>query len=250
MPNANAGADIIQCGLSATLQAQDPQTGIGTWILPPKLTTDDVHNPNAQVFASAYGTYTAIWEVVNGPCIDTSHVSLSFYEQPQVPDAGIDIKLTENQPIVLHASPPSAGIGTWSVISGNAVFSDINNPTSTVSNFNEGINILRWTIVNGNCSIVFDDVTIELKSIIVPEGFSPNGDGVNDLFVIQGIEPDDMFKLTIFNRWGNVVYEKIPYRNEWDGKDKNNNQLPDDTYFYILNKNNKVKASGYIILKR
>ncbi|NSW45069.1 MAG: gliding motility-associated C-terminal domain-containing protein [Bacteroidales bacterium] len=238
------------CGNSATLQAQNPSPGIGTWTVPTHIGINDIHHPNAQVQSSNYGTFTLIWEVKNGPCIDTNHIQLTFYEPPQIPNAGPDIIISENIPITMQASIPNTGQGTWQVIEGQATFSDLHNPNTTVSNFAEGINILRWTVSNGNCPVVFDDIAIELKSLFIPEGFSPNGDGTNDHFVIHGIEPTDNYKLTVFNRWGNVVYEKEPYANDWDGKDLNSHVLPDDTYFYIVQKNNKVKASGYIILKR
>jgi gliding motility-associated-like protein/uncharacterized repeat protein (TIGR01451 family) len=73
----------------------------------------------------------------------------------------------------------------------------------------------------------------------IPEGFSPNGDGTNDLFVIRGIAnyPNNTF--VIFNRWGNKVYEASPYQNTWDGRSMfglrvGGNELPIGTYFYVL----------------
>jgi gliding motility-associated-like protein len=73
----------------------------------------------------------------------------------------------------------------------------------------------------------------------IPEGFSPNGDGINDVYVIRGIEnyPDN--SLTIFNRWGNKVLDKSPYPNDWTGKltsgiKLGGDELPAGTYFYIL----------------
>ncbi|MGM0408202.1 MAG: gliding motility-associated C-terminal domain-containing protein, partial [Bacteroidota bacterium] len=73
----------------------------------------------------------------------------------------------------------------------------------------------------------------------IPEGFSPNGDGINDVFVIRGIQnyPDNSF--VIFNRWGNKVFESSPYQNTWDGKPTKafnigDDELPVGTYFYIL----------------
>ncbi|GAB4446083.1 MAG: hypothetical protein Fur0028_00260 [Bacteroidales bacterium] len=238
------------CGNIATLQASSPSPGIGTWILPPNISVNDIHNPNAQAFTSAYGTYTALWKVENGPCVDTNHVSLTFFEPPQAPNAGHDLTLSENQPIIMQATAPTAGIGTWVIEQGAASISDIHNPQTTVSNFTQGITILRWEISNGVCPIVFDKVTIELNKLFVPEGFSPNGDGVNDYFVIEGIELGDTYSLQIFDRWGNIVFENEAYQNNWNGKNMNEKQLPDDTYFYLLKKQDKVKRSGYVILKR
>jgi gliding motility-associated-like protein len=88
----------------------------------------------------------------------------------------------------------------------------------------------------------------------MPEGFSPNGDGTNDGFVIHGIEAYPNNDLVIFNRWGNVVYEVSNYQNEWFGENTAGEPLPDGTYFAIL----KVYASdervitlkGYVDLRR
>ncbi len=51
----------------------------------------------------------------------------------------------------------------------------------------------------------------------IPEGFSPNGDGVNDPFVIRGISHYPKNTFVIFNRWGNKVFETVNYQNTWDG---------------------------------
>ena len=73
----------------------------------------------------------------------------------------------------------------------------------------------------------------------IPEGFSPNGDGVNDVYVIRGIEnyPNNTF--VIFNRWGDKVYQANPYQNTWDGNSTTGlrvggDQLPIGTYFFVL----------------
>ncbi len=90
----------------------------------------------------------------------------------------------------------------------------------------------------------------------IPEGFSPNGDMINDLFVIRGIlrYPNNTFM--IFNRWGNKVFEASPYVNTWDGKAKMGliafgDELPIGTYFYILDLNDGTPVyKGTIYLNR
>jgi gliding motility-associated-like protein len=92
--------------------------------------------------------------------------------------------------------------------------------------------------------------------ITIPNGFSPNGDGVNDLFVISGISKYPNNKITIFNRWGNVVFDADNYDNTWDGRCTEgltfgSGILPDGTYFYILDLGNGEKArKGYIYLNK
>lgn len=63
---------------------------------------------------------------------------------------------------------------------------------------------------------------------IVPNVITPNGDGINDDFYISGLENGT--KLTIFNRWGDVVYTSNNYNNDWDG-----GNLKDGVYYYVLN---------------
>ena len=90
----------------------------------------------------------------------------------------------------------------------------------------------------------------------IPEGFSPNGDGINDVFVIRGIDNYSENKFTIFNRWGDKVFEANPYQNTWDGKSTKGlriggDELPTGTYFYILDLGDGSDIfKGTIYLKR
>ncbi len=84
--------------------------------------------------------------------------------------------------------------------------------------------------------------------LIISEGFSPNGDGRNDYFVITGLP--DQCEITIVNRWGGKVFNASPYNNDWNGTGMNNEELPTGTYFYFVKENDKVIAKGYIYLNR
>ncbi|GIV31548.1 MAG: hypothetical protein KatS3mg029_0899 [Saprospiraceae bacterium] len=86
-------------------------------------------------------------------------------------------------------------------------------------------------------------------SLVIFDGFSPNGDGVNDFFTIMGLDryPDHL--LRIFNRWGNEVFQAAPYRNDWDGS-WNGRNLPDGTYFYLLDLGNGTVLKGMVVLRR
>jgi len=95
----------------------------------------------------------------------------------------------------------------------------------------------------------------EEAPFLIPQGFSPNGDGVNDQFVIVGLDQFPDNALTIFNRWGNKVFEQKPYDNNWGGEDAvgsfslGSGVLPEGTYFYILTLEGD-ESSGYIYLNR
>lgn len=68
----------------------------------------------------------------------------------------------------------------------------------------------------------------------IPEGFSPNGDNLNDVFVIPDLNTFPGRDLKVYNRWGGLVFEDDKYNNTWAGRDMNGNQLVDGTYFYTL----------------
>ncbi|WP_372490092.1 Ig-like domain-containing protein [Chitinophaga sedimenti] len=93
----------------------------------------------------------------------------------------------------------------------------------------------------------------EIKTRI-PGGFSPNGDGKNDFFVIQGVG-SDRIALEVYNRWGNVVYRSDNYQNNWNGKSNTGvrygEDVPDGTYFYIVrNLTTGEKFVSYITIIR
>ncbi|MEL7021718.1 MAG: gliding motility-associated C-terminal domain-containing protein, partial [Bacteroidota bacterium] len=81
------------------------------------------------------------------------------------------------------------------------------------------------------------------------DGFSPNDDGVNDFFTIQGIDAFPDHTLNIYNRWGNQVLNRSNYKNDWDGT-WNNRALPDGTYFYIFDTGTGERLSGWIQIAR
>lgn len=88
-------------------------------------------------------------------------------------------------------------------------------------------------------------------------GISPNGDGLNDTFIIKGIEYTPNNMLQIYNRWGILVYSKRGYDNSWGGFSDGRSTitasegLPEGTYFYILEfEDEGLSKQGYIYLKR
>ena len=84
--------------------------------------------------------------------------------------------------------------------------------------------------------------------LIIPNVFTPNGDNVNDVFVIPGLQLYPENEFTVINRWGATVYKKKGYQNNWDGSGLN-----EGTYFYLLKVRTTQKwdvYKGYITLLR
>ncbi len=105
-------------------------------------------------------------------------------------------------------------------------------------------------------------VMIRDESLVVPNAFSPNGDGYNDYFVIKGLGGYERVSFKVFNRWGGLVYESSNYGigdgkdGFWDGKVNRgirvgNGDVPPGTYYYILDLGGvNEKLSGFIYLDR
>ncbi|MDD2634083.1 MAG: gliding motility-associated C-terminal domain-containing protein [Bacteroidales bacterium] len=73
----------------------------------------------------------------------------------------------------------------------------------------------------------------EVACLTIPTSFSPNGDGINDDWVINNLYLYPDCNMQIFNKWGSVVFESPGYASNWDGT-YNGNPLPAGTYYYIL----------------
>jgi len=87
-------------------------------------------------------------------------------------------------------------------------------------------------------------------SIIIPNTFTPNDDGINDKWRIQNIEYYAGCTIEIFNRWGQQLYYTVGYNNAWDGR-FSGKPLPAGTYYYLINLNDGCKPlSGYVCIIR
>jgi gliding motility-associated-like protein len=95
----------------------------------------------------------------------------------------------------------------------------------------------------------------------IPDAFSPNGDGLNDQFEIDGVAKYSSISIEIFNRWGNVVYQSNNYGKGngkdgfWDGNSTSglligSGPVPSGTYYYIIKLNGHDKMSGAVYLER
>ncbi len=122
-------------------------------------------------------------------------------------------------------------------------------PTYKVTN--AGTYWVRVTDENG-CS-TSDTTVIKLTGCLpakIPNTFTPNGDGVNDTWQIDGLQGYTGCTVFIYNRWGQLVFKSIGYSKPWDGTYKGKN-LPFGTYYYVIDlKNNSPRISGNVTIVR
>ncbi len=91
-------------------------------------------------------------------------------------------------------------------------------------------------------------VVVNAHPFKIPNVFTPNGDGRNDVFEIVGIEGFDRIEIKVVNRWGNEVYRNDNYRNNWDGQG-----LSEGTYYYSIIAHvggRQERYTGWVLIKR
>jgi gliding motility-associated-like protein len=181
-----------------------------------------------------------------GVCSNTAKYSVLVGDKP-VAFAGSDQLLKYVFNTILEGVLSGTETGEWSFVSGSGKISDLHSPTSAISDLSVGENILLWTVKNGNCESV-DEVIITVEDLFIPSVITPNGDNKNDFFIVTDI--GKRVELTIINRWGAVEYTNSNYLNDWDGRNMKGNELPADTYFYILKYENGITRKGTVLITR
>ncbi len=202
------------------------------------------------------------WDVTDSCGNTASFEQIIFVMQPQLEEIFIEI-CVEDEPIdLINYLPESFDTnGTFEIMSGNA---SIMGSTFNPGNLEVGEYLIAYSSTEGTCKY-YVDFTITVNSdcvpcgrdeIIVSTAVTANGDNINDLFTITGVEYCNYsFEVMIFNRWGDRVYESADYQNDWGGFAPSNafgsaGMLPSGTYYYIINvKNQDIKPlNGYIYL--
>ncbi|HMO39331.1 MAG TPA: gliding motility-associated C-terminal domain-containing protein [Saprospiraceae bacterium] len=262
-----AGDDIIACNdnRTATLNAARPADGsIGRWTTEtPGITFSSVTDPRATVSNLAIGENLFFWTIDNALCGEFSRdsVTVVYKMNPRANDDNVTVPFgKETEFDVLENDIAPAG----------TLITVIMPPTKGVlENFGDGtflytpnVNVvgtdqMTYEICSEGCTCSTATVTFTIgdnAQCDIPSVITPNGDGINDNFVVPCFIDDTNFpncQVLIFNRWGDEVYRSpIPYRNNWNGT-FNGEDLPVGTYFYTVNfGNGEPVKTGFVLIQR
>jgi gliding motility-associated-like protein len=123
----------------------------------------------------------------------------------------------------------------------------IKNPVTTPKN---DITYKLTVTGNNSCSAADTVRVTVLKTPVIPNAFSPNNDGVNDVWNIQYLSSYADASIEVYNRYGGVVYRSIRYNKPWDGT-YNGKPLPVGVYYYIIDpKYGREKITGSVTILR
>ncbi|MBC7607819.1 MAG: gliding motility-associated C-terminal domain-containing protein [Burkholderiales bacterium] len=102
------------------------------------------------------------------------------------------------------------------------------------------------TVTSASGCVKTKPILLESVYCAIPKGISPNGDNANDSFDLSLM---DVKQLSVFNRYGTKVYSKVAYTNQWYGQGDNGKELPDATYYYVIEFNNQHPIkTGWVYL--
>lgn len=156
--NILAGVDYSTCQNSGTLFATPlSSTGTGMWTGPPGVTITNPESPGTDVLNLARGPNNFTWTVTDKGCTGSSNVTVTNHSFDA--NAGEDITVQVPSAVLGAELPDPAATGSWQIIYGNATFSDIHSPTSSVTDLIQGINGFRWNVTWNTCT-AYDDVLV------------------------------------------------------------------------------------------
>ncbi len=187
----------------------------------------------ASITVGTPGTYSVVGTTACGQAsaqvvVSASNVTASF-------DPSVSVGLAPLQVLFTNTSSPTGGTSAWTF--GGDGQSQVASPAHT---FNEpGTYVVLLTYTANGCTetaqatIVVGSLPIGTSTLVVPNVFSPNGDGVNDQFRL-GTEYIVDLEMPIYNRWGQKVAQLNAPREAWDARTLAGEVAPDGTYFYVL----------------
>jgi gliding motility-associated-like protein len=242
IPIATIGSDVTICkGDQTTLSAG----GGLSYQWSPALGLSDVNSANPVASPSVTTTYTVT--VFNSSGCSTE-ASVKVTVNPlATANAGADKSTIQDKPVTLIGMVSNGGGFYWTPTD---YLNDphILNPVATPP---FDITYTLHALPLGPCTMeATDQVFVQVfKKIVVPNTFSPNADGVNDTWAIEGLSSYPLAFTQVFNRYGGLVFQAQGYPKPWDGK-LNGALLKFGTYYYKIDLKNGVVLSGWIMIVR
>ncbi len=258
-----AGRDTSICPTSYMLSAILPANTNGLWsVASGSGTFATVDSPVTQVSGLSEFLNTLTWTVSNTCNTVSANVNVNVYNFT-VANAGPDQQVFYS-PINTYSLGDTLGVGSG----GNGQYTYVWAPTNNIDSPDaqhprfltpdSGLYTYSVTVTDGHgctASSTVNYTVIRKAFLDVPTLFTPNGDGVNDVLYIPGIESYPNNELTVVDRNDQVVYKKDKYTNDWGGTNERGfsqqgQKLPADTYFYTLKlEDGKAVQTGFFLIK-
>jgi gliding motility-associated-like protein len=216
---------------------------------PIAICADSTFRFNGQVLSEP-GKYCQVLKGNGNQCDTTKCIELTFLPLPNLDGLTLSYEVNEGDSTTL-IGPPGFSAYSWSPAIGLSC-TDCQSPivtgtedieyTLTVTNLSGCTEVGRLKIIVGSSCLS--------KISKIPNAFTPNGDRINDVYTIPDIATCGPIDIVVYNRWGNIVFEKEDWNNMWDGLSNNGKPLPQGTYYIALKfRGQKISSKTMVDLR-
>ncbi|MEL6864038.1 MAG: gliding motility-associated C-terminal domain-containing protein [Bacteroidota bacterium] len=253
--DADAGGDISVCDGEAQLIGNIDTDLTGVWTTSSAAIIDEVDENMTMAFDLEDGNNVFVWTLSTPGCpdYDSDTIVITLETLPIANEDVLELPFgATNFPLDLTANDGILSVSDYTINvlsqpSGGTVESVGNGAVlfSSDAGFLGGSLLFDYELCNAVCIDFCDTAQVRLNvrenidtTLQVANAITPNDDGVNDFFIIPEIleDPEEYpnSTLTVFNRWGDIVFKESPYLNNWSGQSENGGDLPEGTYYYIV----------------
>ena len=235
---AGATEQMIASASDAVTWQWTPALGLSSDMVPNPIASPSKTTEYKVLIANKYG------------CKDSAYLTI-FVNQKPVANAGPGKKINLGDSVILNGSVQGDSVNfSWSPPS---FINNIHSKTPAVYPPEDAVYTLTVNSEVG-CGSSSSAAKVKVyKDVFVPSAFTPNSDGKNDLFRVIAADNYKQFKLLVYNRWGQAIFETTDINKAWDGKFKDV-QLASDVYVYYLElvsaSNKKITKRGTVTLIR
>ncbi|MFT7611185.1 MAG: gliding motility-associated-like protein [Parvicellaceae bacterium] len=246
------GAGVLNCNLLSIVLDGSGSTGaISTYVW--STTGGNIVNGGVTDSATvdAAGTYMLTVTGSNG-CSTTSNVVVTANPNPvayfgATPTSG-------DAPLLVSYTDSSVGAVSWSWDFGDGNSDSVQNPTNTYITFGTFTTSLTITDANGCTSTYSIVIDVDAEAtLVIPNVFTPNDDGVNDIFTFSGTNLIDV-EGAIYNRWGELIFVWLAEAGGWDGRTTSGQKAPEGVYYYVFtahtSQDQELNYTGSFMLER
>ncbi len=230
---AAAGEDISQCFGAVLILNGASSQGAANYVWSDTQGATLGTQPLLDLGTPSPGAYTYLLTVSDGPCEDTDTILVNILSLPFA-NAGQDQDIFVDGTVNLGGQPagPSGSSFLWSP---DSLMADATLPNPVVSPGATTLFILQVTTPSG-CTSADSVLITVVPEIVIPSGFTPNGDGANDVWQIDFIDRFPDCTVEVYNRWGEQLFRSVGYGEPWDGT-YSGGLVPVGTYYYAIELN-------------
>jgi len=264
LTNTQAGRDTALCGTELFLDAGETTNVWGTWTLISGAgkTVDNTYE-KTYIYNLGEGDNVWVWTANNVcaiPVEDTVHIWVHYFVRA---NAGPDTMMffTPSDPLIIASDNlASGGTGGFTYVwSPDDFLLKADQPQGDFMPPSPGIYPFKILVTDSKGCMDSSTRTIEVVQVVeidIPTLFTPNDDGINDVFILPGIESYPDSEWVIMDQTGQVVYRQSGYRNDWTGIANEGyyagEMLVEGTYFYFLDLGHGADRvqKGFFVVKR